>query len=77
MTYDTIISSKLSFSLFTIVISWDFLLRRELCPWQNLPFGLFFLEASAEDMLLMAYVDARTTKFYFHNFFLAVPMFAS
>jgi hypothetical protein len=36
-----------------------------------------FLEASAEDMLLAAYVDAHTTKFYFHNFFLAVPMFAS
>jgi hypothetical protein len=36
-----------------------------------------FLEASVEDMLLTAYVDARTTKFYFLKFFLAAPIFAS
>ena len=28
-------------------------------------------------MLLTAYVDACTTKFYFHEFFLAVPIVAS
>jgi hypothetical protein len=36
-----------------------------------------FLEAFVEDMLPMAYVDARTTKFYFCEFFLAAPIFAS
>ncbi len=36
-----------------------------------------FLEASIEDMLSMAYVDARTTKFYFRKFFLAASIFAS
>jgi hypothetical protein len=36
-----------------------------------------FLEASVEDMLLTAYVDACTTKFYFYDFFLAAPIFAS
>jgi hypothetical protein len=36
-----------------------------------------FLEASVEDMLLTAYVDARTTKIYFCEFFLAAPIFAS
>jgi hypothetical protein len=35
------------------------------------------LEASVEDMLPTAYVDACTTKFYFHEFFLAAPIFAS
>jgi hypothetical protein len=35
------------------------------------------LEASVEDMLPMAYVDARTTKFYFCKFFLAAPIFTS
>jgi hypothetical protein len=35
-----------------------------------------FLEVSFEDMLPTAYVDARTTKFYFHGLFLAVPFFA-
>jgi hypothetical protein len=29
-----------------------------------------FLEVSIEDMLLMGYVDASTTKFYFCKFFL-------
>jgi hypothetical protein len=43
----------------------------ELSLWTH------FLEASVEDMLLMAYVDAHTRKFYFHEFFLAVPIFAS
>jgi hypothetical protein len=36
-----------------------------------------FLESSVEDMLPMAYVDAHTTKFYFCEFFLAAPIFAS
>jgi hypothetical protein len=36
-----------------------------------------FLEASIEDMLPMAYIDAHTTKFYFCEFFLAAPIFAS
>ncbi len=36
-----------------------------------------FLEVSINDMLLTAYADARTTKFYFREFFLAVPIFAS
>jgi hypothetical protein len=36
-----------------------------------------FLEASVEDMLPTAYVDAGTTKFYFCKFFLAAPIFAS
>jgi hypothetical protein len=36
-----------------------------------------FLEASIEDMLPKIYVDACTTKFYFHQFFLRVPIFAS
>ncbi len=36
-----------------------------------------FLEASIEDMLLTAYADARTTKFYFRMFFLAIPIFTS
>jgi hypothetical protein len=36
-----------------------------------------FLEASVEDMLPMAYADAHTTKLYFREFFLAVPIFAS
>jgi hypothetical protein len=37
-----------------------------------------FLEAFVEDMLLMAYVDAHTTKFNFRKFFLAAPIiFAS
>jgi hypothetical protein len=36
-----------------------------------------FLEASVEDMLPMAYVDACTTKFYFCEFFLPVPIFVS
>jgi hypothetical protein len=34
-----------------------------------------FLEVSIEDMLLMAYVDARTTKKMFYKLFLAVPFF--
>ncbi len=36
-----------------------------------------FLEASFEDMLPTAYVDACTTMFYFCKFFLPVPIFAS
>jgi hypothetical protein len=36
-----------------------------------------FLEASFEDMLLTAYKEARTTRFYFHELFLAVPFFAN
>ncbi len=36
-----------------------------------------FLEASVEGMLPTAYVEARTTKFYFCKFFTAVPIFAS
>jgi hypothetical protein len=36
-----------------------------------------FLEASFEDMLPMAYADACATIFYFCNFFLAAPIFAS
>ncbi len=36
-----------------------------------------FLEASVEDMLPTAYVDAHTTKFYFREFFLVAPIFAS
>jgi hypothetical protein len=36
-----------------------------------------FLEASVEDMHPTAYLDACTTKFYFREFFLLVPMFAS
>jgi hypothetical protein len=36
-----------------------------------------FLEASVEDMLPMAYVDARTTKLYFHEIFPMAPIFAS
>jgi hypothetical protein len=36
-----------------------------------------FLEASVEDMLPKAYVDAGTTKFYFCKFFLAAPIFVS
>jgi hypothetical protein len=32
-----------------------------------------FREALIKDMLWMAYVDARTTKFDFHELFLAVP----
>jgi hypothetical protein len=35
------------------------------------------LEAFVEDMLPTAYVDACTTKFYFCEFFLAAPIFAS
>ncbi len=35
------------------------------------------LEASVEDMLPTAYVDAHATKFYFCKFFLAAPIFAS
>ena len=36
-----------------------------------------FLEVSVEGTLEMAYVDARTTKFYFREFFITVPIFAS
>jgi hypothetical protein len=36
-----------------------------------------FLEKSVEDMLMTAYVDAHTTKFYFFEFFLVAPIFAS
>jgi hypothetical protein len=36
-----------------------------------------FLEVSVKDVLTMAYVDARTTKFYFREFFFAVPIVAS
>ncbi len=36
-----------------------------------------FLEASNEDMLPKAYVDACTTKIYFCEFFLVVPIFVS
>jgi hypothetical protein len=36
-----------------------------------------FLEASIEDMLPTAYLDARTMKFYFYEFFLAAPIFTS
>ncbi len=36
-----------------------------------------FLEVSVKDMLLTAYVDARTTNFFFCELFLAVPIFAS
>jgi hypothetical protein len=43
----------------------------ELSPWTH------FLEASVKEVLPTAYVDARTTKFYFCKFFLAVPIFAS
>jgi hypothetical protein len=35
-----------------------------------------FLEASVEDMLLMAHVDACTPKFYFCKFFLPFNIFA-
>jgi hypothetical protein len=35
------------------------------------------LEASVEDMLLTAYIEARTTKFYFCKLFLVVPFFAN
>jgi hypothetical protein len=37
----------------------------------------YSLEVSVENMLLMAYVDARTMKFYFCEFFHAAPIFAS
>jgi hypothetical protein len=59
---------------FTIVISWDFLPKGE-SPESFL--WTHFLEAFVEDMLPTAYVDARTTKFYIHELFLAVPIFAS
>jgi hypothetical protein len=36
-----------------------------------------FLEVSIEDIHLMVYVDALTTKFYFCELFLMVPIFAS
>ncbi len=36
-----------------------------------------FLEASIEDILPVAYVDACTTKLNFCKFFLAIPIFAS
>ncbi len=36
-----------------------------------------FLEVFVEDILPMAYVNARTTKFYFCKLFLAVPIFAN
>ncbi len=35
-----------------------------------------FSEAPVEDKLPTAYVDAPTTKFYFRELFLAVPIFA-
>jgi hypothetical protein len=36
-----------------------------------------FLEASIEDMLARACVDTCTTQFYFCEFFLVTPIFAS
>ncbi len=54
---------------FTIVISWDFLLKHTLRAWQKLSRRTHFLEASIKDLLLTAYVDVFTTKFYFHKFF--------
>ncbi len=36
-----------------------------------------FLEASSEDMLPTAFIDACTMKFYFCELFLMVPIFAS
>jgi hypothetical protein len=43
----------------------------------KLSYWACFLEASIKDMLLMAYVDAHTTKFYFYKLCLAVPFFAN
>jgi hypothetical protein len=64
-------------SYFTIVISWDFSPKKQIACMAKSSLWTWFLEASVEEMLPTAYVDARTTKWYFCEFFLAVIFYAN
>jgi hypothetical protein len=48
---------------FTIVISWDFFAQMQIASVAESSLWTCFLEASIEDMLPTAYVDACTIKF--------------
>jgi hypothetical protein len=43
----------------------------------NLSLWTCSIEVSVKDILPTVYIDARTTKFYFWEFFLTAPIFAS
>jgi hypothetical protein len=47
---------------FTILISWDFFAEMQIASIAESSLRTCFLEASIEDMLPTAYVDARKTK---------------
>jgi hypothetical protein len=64
-----IFSFKLSFSLFYYCNYPAFLTTMQIACVAKSSLWTCFVEASIEDMLPTAYVDACTTKFYFRKFF--------